>query len=264
MKALLLYFSGTGNTEYVAKKIQEKLSGRSVEAELHSIEKDAVLQRKEYDFLFVGAPKYYEYPAIPIFDYLKNKLPKTESETPVFAFVTEASASKTSFAEMKKILKQKNYRLKTARTYSIANNLLIFDMIKPTAEDKKMENLRLLEHLLEDDIKSFLDGETKLEDPGFFASTIGKISGHAFTKLFPLFFMRYSADKNECIGCGKCSRECPAENIQMKDGYPVFGRRCLCCTRCINQCPTNAVLYRKKRKIQYKRLCGTETEKPCK
>ncbi len=254
MKALIIYFSGTGNTEYVGRRIKEELEHRKIEATLHSIEKDTLPEMNQYDYLFVGAPKYYEYPVIPIFDYLKKKLPIADKEIPVFAFVTEASTSKTSFSEMKTILKQKNGRLTTAKTYSIANNLLIFDIIKPTDEDNKRKNLNILEHLLDKDITEFLRGEITIEDPGFFGRAMGKASGHAFTKIFPLFFMRYSADKKECIKCEKCARECPVDNIQMKDGYPVFGKKCLCCTRCINQCPTNAVLYNKKHKVQYSKL----------
>ena len=44
-----------------------------------------------------------------------------------------------------------------------------------------------------------------------------------------------------CIGCGLCSKECPMENIQMKDEKAVSGNRCTMCYRCISLCPQKAI-----------------------
>ena len=47
-----------------------------------------------------------------------------------------------------------------------------------------------------------------------------------------------------CIGCGKCSRICPAEAIKMKDGHPVWIKEtCLMCFGCLRLCPTAAIRY---------------------
>jgi len=44
-----------------------------------------------------------------------------------------------------------------------------------------------------------------------------------------------------CIGCGLCSKECPMETIQMKDGRAISGNRCTMCYRCISLCPQKAI-----------------------
>lgn len=47
-----------------------------------------------------------------------------------------------------------------------------------------------------------------------------------------------------CIGCGKCSRICPAEAIKIKDGHPVWTKEtCLMCFGCLRLCPTAAIRY---------------------
>lgn len=48
-----------------------------------------------------------------------------------------------------------------------------------------------------------------------------------------------------CISCGKCSKACPVENIQMVDGHPVWGKECIHCMACLHICPKNVIQYRK-------------------
>jgi ferredoxin len=45
----------------------------------------------------------------------------------------------------------------------------------------------------------------------------------------------------KCIGCGWCAEKCPALNIRIQDGRPVFGRKCVMCFGCIYGCPKNAI-----------------------
>lgn len=48
--------------------------------------------------------------------------------------------------------------------------------------------------------------------------------------------------KEECIGCGKCGRICPASAISMKNGIPRIDRkRCIHCFCCQEFCPEGAM-----------------------
>jgi ferredoxin len=42
-------------------------------------------------------------------------------------------------------------------------------------------------------------------------------------------------------GCGRCARECPAGNIALREGRPVFGWDCLMCLGCLYGCPAGAL-----------------------
>ena len=49
---------------------------------------------------------------------------------------------------------------------------------------------------------------------------------------------------DNCTGCGLCSTICPAHAIEMKDGRPVWTKKkCLKCCGCINRCPVSAIQY---------------------
>ena len=49
-----------------------------------------------------------------------------------------------------------------------------------------------------------------------------------------------------CIGCGQCAKRCPMNNVTLKDGKPVWGRNCTHCMACICYCPVSAIEYGKK------------------
>lgn len=54
-------------------------------------------------------------------------------------------------------------------------------------------------------------------------------------------FMKKKKATDACLGCGKCSRNCPAEAIKMEK-KPVFNsKKCIACYRCVNECPKHAI-----------------------
>lgn len=48
-------------------------------------------------------------------------------------------------------------------------------------------------------------------------------------------------DEDKCIGCGKCEKLCPMNNIKIVDKKVVQNNRCTMCYRCINNCPKQAM-----------------------
>jgi ferredoxin len=50
----------------------------------------------------------------------------------------------------------------------------------------------------------------------------------------------------KCNGCGICAKVCPADNITLPEGRPVWNRRCEQCLACLQWCPREAIQYGKK------------------
>lgn len=46
-----------------------------------------------------------------------------------------------------------------------------------------------------------------------------------------------------CVGCGMCEKLCSAGTIVMENGKPKWGKHCYMCMSCINRCPQNAIQY---------------------
>jgi ferredoxin len=51
---------------------------------------------------------------------------------------------------------------------------------------------------------------------------------------------------NECTSCGLCVKLCPAKNITMATGKPVFRNQCERCLACLQHCPKKAINYKDK------------------
>lgn len=48
-------------------------------------------------------------------------------------------------------------------------------------------------------------------------------------------------NKEKCVGCGLCAKDCVAGNITVKDGKAVLGGGCIFCGHCEAICPQGAV-----------------------
>lgn len=53
----------------------------------------------------------------------------------------------------------------------------------------------------------------------------------------------FSTVKGACIGCGKCVVTCPMKNVRLVSRRPVWGDDCAFCLACYHVCPRHAVAY---------------------
>ena len=66
--------------------------------------------------------------------------------------------------------------------------------------------------------------------------------------IFYSFFVKAKAftASDACVGCGQCAERCPMNNITLQNGRPAWGGSCTHCMACICYCPTEAIEYGKK------------------
>ncbi|RDB61928.1 flavodoxin [Gordonibacter sp. 28C] len=62
------------------------------------------------------------------------------------------------------------------------------------------------------------------------------------------------AATDACTSCGACARRCPLGNIALVGGHPVWQGACTHCMACIGGCPTRAIEYGEKTKAR-RRYC---------
>lgn len=75
-----------------------------------------------------------------------------------------------------------------------------------------------------------------------------RIASSAVNPVFYLLFVKANpfTASDVCIGCGKCEKLCPLNNITLQNARPVWGTNCTQCMACICYCPTRAIEYGKK------------------
>lgn len=79
------------------------------------------------------------------------------------------------------------------------------------------------------------------------ATMVGKLESGPVN---PLFYRFYVHDKgftvsDACISCGRCAARCPLNNIRYEGGRPVWQGSCTHCMACIGGCPVQAIEYKK-------------------
>jgi flavodoxin len=74
MNALIVYWSGTGNTKRVAETINDTLQESGVSPVLRRVEEAKDEDLHHYDLVFIGAPSYMWQPPEPVLKYVKEKM----------------------------------------------------------------------------------------------------------------------------------------------------------------------------------------------
>lgn len=251
MNALILYFSGTGNTRNAAGEFRAGLLKRGYSVAMHSTEEKADLTKIPYDVLLVGFPKYYEYPLLPMLQYLKRNLPKSGKTVPTLAFCTQAGGLKTDFSGLGRLLRKKNHRLTVGVSFPYANNMMIFKAFHATEPAELAANRENIRKQIDPLLDDFLAGKEHSEQTKAWQRPLILLVAKSCFHVMPAFFMRFSTDES-CTGCGLCAKRCPRKNIRMENGRPVFQKHCLFCMRCINSCPVNAIRYSGQKCRQYR------------
>ena len=128
IKAVIFYFSGTGNTWWVAKKLIEKLTQRAVTCRLHSIESEYVSEEgfvekeiNDADVVGFAYPIYgSDYP-VNVKEFIMN-LPIVE-EKKAFVFTTMLLFSGDGALVAARKLKKKGFDVRQAVNIRMPNNL---------------------------------------------------------------------------------------------------------------------------------------------
>ena len=74
MKALIIYWSGTGNAKKVAETIHDTLKNSGTNSILKRVEEATTEDLYEYDLVFVGSPSHNWQPAAPVLEYVLEKM----------------------------------------------------------------------------------------------------------------------------------------------------------------------------------------------
>ena len=74
MKALVLYWSATGNTEKVARTIAESLNEATFDVDIEKLPAPDTLDLYDYDLVLMGTPSYQFMPPDPVIKYIKSRM----------------------------------------------------------------------------------------------------------------------------------------------------------------------------------------------
>ena len=239
---MILYFSGTGNSRYVARKIAQELNDELISLnQLIKEENTDELTSTDKPFIFV-CPTYAWRLPIVVTDFIKNT--KFSGSNKVYFIMTCGGDTGKSIKYIQKLCKYKNWQLKGMAEIKMPENYIALFPVpdKETSKQIIKEADKQIDKIISD-----INAENEFETiiPSGLGGTIKSgITNVAFYKMFVNAKGFHYTDK--CIGCGKCIELCPLNNINLKDKKPVWKNNCTHCMACICGCPTEAIEYKNK------------------
>lgn len=226
---MLFYFTGTGNSLYVAKQLEK--SPISIPQAIHDLDmryKDAAIG--------IVCPVYgHEMPQM-----VKEFLKKTKFETEYFYLVLTYGHIHGGAAELaEKFLTDCDIKADYINTILMVDNFLPgFDMDEEIAINPSKEVEKNLAEICED-IKArrkFKQVVTE-EDRQWhrkFLENFKTMPADVWQKPYKV--------SEECIGCGICMRVCPSGCIYLEKQRAVHtDKNCQMCMACIHTCPQKAI-----------------------
>jgi len=233
----IFYFSGTGNSFYVAKMLANHFLNNSVEsiAEYQS-ESEIVVNDEE---IIIISPIYF-YGISDIAKKFLDHLTLTNVKYLSFIFTAEfpngiAINSLKEICKRKKFVMNSCFYIKMPTNYIIKSKMLESDAIE-TILNKANKKLNKIINMIETK-KNCIEKDSK-----FYSILVDAEKKYSeWEKAFPEFDSRFIASGN-CDRCKLCEKHCPVRNIVVKE-KPIWNGGCEACLKCINICPKQAIQY---------------------
>ncbi|MBU3849326.1 MAG: EFR1 family ferrodoxin [Candidatus Treponema excrementipullorum] len=258
---MIFYFSGTGNSKWVAESLAGLLHEKTADISVLNFESAGNKEYKNYieeiaqgikndeytGFVFPvyawGAPEIVTDFAKKLKKYsgngknLGNAADNPEGKTFTFALATCGEEAGYALKNFSKIIPLKSsYSLVMPNNYVVDSDLEDEGTVLSVLRNAKEEVKRMAEELI-------AKKEVCRVNEGSAAGLKSGLVNFGFNKFARSTKSFYTTDV--CTGCGLCAKNCPARTITMENNRPVWGSQCYQCLKCINRCPAAAIQYGK-------------------
>jgi NAD-dependent dihydropyrimidine dehydrogenase PreA subunit len=245
----MLYFSGTGNSKYIAESFC-----RHMNAECYSIEENInfeALMKSDgaicfcYPIYGSRVPRIMREFAIKHMEPLKGKK--------IIIICTQLLFSGDGARAFTDIFPRDFIKVIYAEHFLMPNNVCNVSLVRLANERKIKKYMLKAERKMQSVCNDITNGIVKQR--GF--NIISRILGLPQGVLWPLFEKRVRDSVRisaSCTQCGLCESVCPMDNLKIKNGKTEHKHNCIVCYRCVNQCPEKAitVVFHGKVRNQYK------------
>ena len=241
-KVEIYYFSGTGNSLFVAKELQKRIPEANLIPIVSLLNKDVI--ETNGDTVGFAFPIHGMTIPIPVKKFIKKL--DLKSTKYIFAIATRAGTQHIAFMEIENILKKSCKNLDSCFTLNIASNDPKFKDYRPATNEEIAKLESEVQNRLNSIQKIIINQENSREKDSEFIP-----AGYGLGRLVRLgmAYAEYDGAKDyfyansKCTGCGICEKVCPSGKIKMVDNKPVWQEnvKSYLCYACLNYCPVQAV-----------------------
>ena len=242
-----IYFSGTGNSRYAAELFCREYDKDAI---AYTIEDDDVLKVvKSADMIVFSYPVQFSTVPKIMRDFVTNNKELWRNKK-IFVIATMGLFSGDGAGMLGRLLESYGAEVIGGLHLKMPDSIADEKALKRPLEKNK-ELVIQAEQKIKECVRQLKEGHPPLEGMGLLYRLAGFFGqrlyfGHKTKK----YSSKLKIDKEKCIGCGKCEKLCPMENIVIVGQKAVSGDRCTMCYRCINKCPEQAITLLGKRVIE--------------
>ena len=241
---MILYFSGTGNSEYVAKRIASALEDTINNLAPKLAACDYGELNSETPWVIVAPAHAWQLPRAVKKWLIKTTLTGSKK---IYYVLTCASETGDAAGYAKAIAEHKGMDYMGLEKVIMPNNY--FTMSKPVTSEEAVSIIDSSEEHINELIYHIRQNEEFAElKLKFFDKAKSSGVNKSFYKMFKVTKPDKKYHVSEaCVGCGKCESVCPTANILLNDEkMPEWQGKCIQCLACISRCPAGAISYGKK------------------
>ena len=246
---LMLYFSGTGNSKYIANLFAEKTG-----AKCHSIEENL-----DFAKLIVGHDKVaFCYPiygsCVPrIMREFVSAHAAQLNDKKLIIFCTQLMFSGDGACAFTRLLPNSRDNVVYAEHFNMPNNICNFALFPVKNREQAKKYLLTAEKKMNKVCNNIKQGIVKKRGFSTFSWLLGKVQSASWPTIEAKNISSARVDK-DCVRCGICVKLCPVKNLSLDEKGIKQHDNCIICYRCVNACPEKAitVLLHKKPWVQYK------------
>ena len=236
---MILYFSGTGNSQYAAKIIAEKNNDELVS--INQLLKDGTAKKLESlskPYVIVCPTYAWRIPRV-VEEFIK----KTDftGRNEFYLIMTCGSETANAVGYFKRLSDKKGFVLKGFAELIMPDNYIVmYDSAGKEAAEQIIQKANPQINEIAERIKN---GE---EFPAFIPKQ--KIKSSIVNNIFYTVYVKAKGfhTSEKCTVCGKCRQLCPLNNIEIQNDKPRWSNNCTHCMACISGCPAGAIEYKNK------------------
>ncbi len=242
-----IYFSGTGNSRYAAELFCREYDKDAI---AYTIEDDDVLKAvNSADVIVFSYPVQFSTVPKIMRDFVTNNKELWRNKK-IFVIATMGLFSGDGAGMLGRLLESYGAEVIGGLHLKMPDSIADEKALKRPLEKNK-ELVIQAGQKIKECVRQLKEGHPPLEGMGLLYRLAGFFGqrlyfGHKTKK----YSSKLKIDKEKCIGCGKCEKLCPMENIVIVGQKAVSGDRCTMCYRCINKCPEQAITLLGKRVIE--------------
>jgi len=241
---MIFYFSGTGNTLWVARQIAKVTGDNLVNIADELRREPQTYTLSEGERLGFCFPTHGWQPPRIVRDFIRRSTFVVQPSSFIWALTTCGDSTGQTMTILNRELDRKGLKAETLFSVVMPESYVCLPFMYTDSEKREAEKIanarQQLTHIVTT-VRNCRRGVAELTR-GATPRLYSYVIGCYFNKQM-VTDKKFTVDEDVCVQCGLCAKVCPVDNIEGMPPAWLHNGRCTCCLACYHHCPVHAINY---------------------